>query len=191
MGDSGSTKVFSIDVGIVNIGVTYYDGLSKKVLFAEKLSIAPSLKALGTESEIIPRVFKLLFDSKSPYYAMIMASKIVLIENQMKSKMKIIQHVIGAICFRSNIEYMFVDPRTIKAHFSTGAFARKKSGTTVKGLKNNHGANKKMAKAKAKELFPEVMKKIKATKQDDVADALLQAKWYADVHITGKKRKRE
>jgi hypothetical protein len=38
-----------------------------------------------------------------------------------------------------------------------------------------------MGIAKAIELFPAYMKKVSVTKQDDIADALLQAVWYYDV----------
>lgn len=179
MGDSTSDYIFSIDPGIVNIGAACYNGKTKEILFANKLTLAPSLKAMENEAEIIPRVYKLFFDDvNSPYKKMIDNSKIVLIENQMKRKMLLIQHVIGAICFEKNIKYEFVAPQCIKTHFGTGSRTRAKSGVILKGKKTNHKANKKMGIAKANELFPEYMKNVSITKQDDIADALLQALWY-------------
>ena len=189
MGDPKSTLVFSIDPGIVNIGACCYDYATGEVLFAERLTLAPSLKALKSDSEITPRVFKLFFDdTNSPYKKMINSSCMVLIENQMKARMKIIQHVIGSLCFAANIEYKMVAPQSIKAHFNTGSYARKKAGTTVKGKKNNHRENKKMGIAKAEQLHPKLFAKCSQAKKDDIADALLQAVWYGDKQ-TGKKRK--
>jgi hypothetical protein len=181
MGDDTSDYIFSIDPGIVNIGAACYNGKTKDILFANKLTLAPSMKAMANEAEIIPRVFKLFFDNASPYKKMIDNSKIVLIENQMKRKMLLIQHVIGAICFANNINYQFVAPQSIKVHFDTGKKSRAKQGIKLKGNKTNHKANKKMGIAKAIELFPAYMKKVSVTKQDDIADALLQAVWYYDV----------
>lgn len=190
MGDPKSTIVFSIDPGIVNIGACCYDYSTGEVLFADKLTLAPSLKALKNDAEIVPRVFKLFFDDKySPYKKMINSSSIVLIENQMKTKMKIIQHVIGSFCFAGNIEYKMVAPQSIKAHFDTGSYARKKAGKTVNGKKNNHKENKKMAIEMAEKMHPQLFSKCSKSKKDDIADALLQAIWYGDVK-NGKKRKR-
>lgn len=189
MGDPTSTLVFSIDPGIVNVGVTFYDYGKGEVLFADKLTLAPSLKAMKNEEEIIPRVFKLFFDdANSPYKKMINSSRIVLIENQMKRKMLLIQHVIGALCFAGNLDYKMVAPQSVKAHFDTGSYARQKVGVVVKGKKNNHAANKKMAIEKAKELHPQLLERCGKLKQDDIADSLLQAIWYGDVQ-TGTKRK--
>lgn len=180
--------IFSIDPGIVNVGVALYDYASKKVVFSGKLTLAPSLKAMASEAEIVPRVFKLFFDDKnSPYKKMINNAKIVLIENQMKRKMLLVQHSIASFCFAGNMEYKMVDPRSIKSHFDIGSYARKKAGTTVKGNKNNHGANKKMAIAKIKEICPGIFTNVSVTKQDDMADALLQAIWHGD-NIMGVKR---
>jgi hypothetical protein len=190
MGDPSSTIVFSIDPGIVNVGVCCYDYGTGEVLFADKLTLAPSLKALTNDAEITVRVFKLFFDDKnSPYKKMINSSKMVLIENQMKARMKIIQHVIGAFCFAGNIDYKMVAPQSIKAHFNTGSYARKKAGTEVKGKKNNHRENKKMGIAMAEKLHPQLFSKCSQAKKDDIADALLQAIWYGDKE-TGTKRKK-
>lgn len=179
MGDPESNYIFSIDPGIVNIGAACYNGKTGEILFANKLAIAPSLKAMANDAEYVPRIFKLFFSKESPYRKMMNHSKIVLIEIQMKARIKIVQHVIAALCFNNNINYEFVAPQLIKNHFNTGAKARAKQGVVLKGKKTNHGANKKMGIEKAKELFPDFMKKLSASKQDDVADALLQAVWYS------------
>jgi hypothetical protein len=180
MGDISSDYIFSIDPGIVNVGVACYNGVNGDILFANKLTLAPSLKVMENEAEIIPRVYKLFFDNEnSPYKKMIDNSRIVLIENQMKRKMLLVQHVIGALCFASSINYEFVAPQSIKAHFKTGARSRAEKGIVLKGKKTNHKANKKLGIEKAKELFPEYMSKVSVAKQDDIADALLQAVWYS------------
>lgn len=188
MGDPNSTLIFSIDPGIVNVGVALYDYKEKEVLFAGKLSLAPSLKAMGAESSVVPRVFKLFFDDKnSPYKKMINNSKIVLIENQMNRKMLIIQHSIASFCFVGNIDYKMVDPRSIKKHFDIGSYARKKTGMTTK---NNHSANKKMAIEKIQEICPNIFNDVPISKQDDMADSLLQAIWYGDNLLGERRRKR-
>lgn len=179
MGDLTSDFIFSIDPGIVNIGVSCYNGKTGEVFFANKLTLAPSLKSMENDAEIIPRVYKLFFDSNSPYRKMIDNSKIVLIEKQMKLKMFLIQYTIGTFCFSNNINYEFVAPQSVKAHFNTGSRSRVEKGTVVKGKKGNHAANKKLGTAKAKELFPEYMATVSVIKQDDIADALLQALWYS------------
>lgn len=180
MGDSTSDYIFSIDPGIVNVGVACYNGKTGDILFANKLTLAPSLRVMENEAEIIPRVYKLFFDdANSPYKKMIDNSRIVLIENQMKRKMLLIQHVIGALCFANNINYEFVAPQSIKAHFKTGARSRAEKGIVLKGNKTNHKANKALGIEKARALFPEYMSKVSVSKQDDIADALLQAVWYS------------
>lgn len=180
MGDSTSDYIFSIDPGIVNVGVACYNGKTGDILFANKLTLAPSLRVMENEAEIIPRVYKLFFDdANSPYKKMIDNSRIVLIENQMKRKMLLIQHVIGALCFANNINYEFVAPQSIKAHFKTGSRSRAEKGIVLRGNKTNHKANKALGIEKAKALFPEYMSKVSVSKQDDIADALLQAVWYS------------
>lgn len=184
MGDPSSTMVFSIDPGIVNVGVSCYDYSSDEIIYSGKLTLAPSLKAMKSEAEIVPRVFKLFFDdANSPYKKLINASRVVLIENQMKRKMLLVQHCVASFCFAGNIEYQMVDPRTIKTHFDIGSYARKKAGAAIVGTKGNYGANKKMAIVKVKELFPGLLDKVSVAKQDDMADSLLQAVWFGDKQL--------
>lgn len=181
MGDPNSDLIFSIDIGVVNVGVALYNKKTKKIMFADKLSLAKTLRHVQEESEYVPRVYALFFDPfASKCRKMIDSSSIVLVEKQMTTRMINIQHIISGFCVRFNINYKFVSPRSIKAFFKTGSYSRKLNGTNVKGVKNNHSANKKLAVAKANELFPEYMDKVNASKKDDVADAILQAVWYAE-----------
>lgn len=186
MGDPTSSYVFSIDPAVVNIGVCLYDYKNGEVLFADRIQIAPSLKALGPDSQIVPKVFKLFFDTGSPYAKMIKSAKMVVIENQMKARMKIIQHVIGAMCFAGNVEYTMLAPQSVKCHFGTGSRARAKKGNRVKGTVGNYKANKVMAIEKATELHPKLFSNCPKTKQDDIADALLMCVYWGD-KITGKR----
>lgn len=189
MGDPNSTYIFSIDPAVVNIGVCLYDYSKGEVLFSDRLQIAPSMKALGSDDQIVPRVFKLFFDyENSPYAKMIKSAKVVVVERQMKVKMKIIQHAIAAFCFAGNLNYEMIAPQSVKTHFNTGARARQKAGAVVKGTKKNYASNKKMAIQKATELHPTLFLNTKKSKQDDIADSLLQAVYYGDI-TTGKKRK--
>jgi hypothetical protein len=188
MGDPTSAYIFSIDPAVVNIGVCLYDYGKGEVLFADRLQIAPSMKALGPDDQIVPKIFKLFFDDKnSPYAHMIRSSKIVVIESQMKVKMKIIQHVIASFCFAANLEYKMIAPQLVKTHFDTGARGRAKTGKTVKGKTNNYNCNKKMAIQKAIEIHPTIFTTCAKSKQDDIADSLLQAVYYGD-KLTGTKR---
>jgi hypothetical protein len=172
--------VLSIDVGIVNVGVALMNAKTGQIAFADRLSLAPALRAMSKESEITPRVFKLFFDEKSPHRRLVDMARIVLIEQQMTSKQKLIQYTIGAYCLMLNKAYRYVGPKSIKAFYNTGKFSRKKAGKSVRGRKENHAANKKAAIALAKQKWPSVMARVDSKKQDDVADALLQASWFRE-----------
>lgn len=180
MGDPTSDLVFSIDIGVVNVGVLLYDKKKNKILFGDKLSLASSLRSVRSEYEYVPRVYKLFFDQfTSKCRKMMDKSCVVLIEKQMKTRMINIQHIISGFCVRFNIKHRLVSPRTIKAFFKIGSKSRKDDGTYVKGVKENHSANKKLAIIKASELFPSYMNSLSSSKKDDVADALLQAIWFS------------
>lgn len=180
-------RIFSIDPGIVNIGACFFDTTDNEVLWADKVQLCARMKDMKTEAEIIPRVYKVFFTDK--IFNMIKSSDVVLIEQQMKKKFFLIQYVIGAICFEKGIDYKFISPRSIKTHFQSGKTSRRKSGTSVRGAKNNHAANKKAAIELATKLFPKFMLRVHVKKRDDVADAILQAKWYCDKYIIKKDKK--
>ena len=77
--------------------------------------------------------------------------------------------------------------KKIKKHFDIGSYARKKTGMTTK---NNHSANKKMAIEKIQEICPNIFNDVPISKQDDIADSLLQAIWYGDNLLGERRRKR-
>eukprot|EP00515_Schizochytrium_aggregatum_P009918 CAMPEP_0202095054 /NCGR_PEP_ID=MMETSP0964-20121228/49351_1 /ASSEMBLY_ACC=CAM_ASM_000500 /TAXON_ID=4773 /ORGANISM="Schizochytrium aggregatum, Strain ATCC28209" /LENGTH=477 /DNA_ID=CAMNT_0048663309 /DNA_START=52 /DNA_END=1486 /DNA_ORIENTATION=- len=166
------------------------------IVWADKVQLAPRLKAMLSEAEIIPRTYKLFFTEQIK--DMMELASVVLVEQQTKKKFFLAQYVLETFGFDRHKDYMFVSPRSVKAHFNTGKFARKLTGSSVVGAKENHTAIKKAATERATELFPDYMTRIIATKRDDVSDAVLQAKRYADTYIhnirptplTGAKRKR-
>jgi hypothetical protein len=172
--------IFSIDPGVVNIGVCWFNATKNKILFADKVQIAPRMKDVKNESEIIPRIYKLFFIGK--IYEMIKVSNVVLIEQQMKRKFLLFQYSLGAILFEKNIDYVFQSPRSIKTQYSIGKTARKKAGKSVKGVKNNHAANKKAGIDLISKLYPKFMNKVNLKKRDDIADAVLQARYYTEKH---------
>lgn len=169
--------VLSVDPGIVNVGCALVNAKTGAVGFVNRLTLAPSLKAMNKESEITPRVFKLFLKE---YRSLIDRAAIVLIEIQMKTKMKLIQYTLGAFCLSINKPYRYIGPRSIKAFYNTGKFSRKGTGDAVRGKKNNHAANKKAAIRLAFQKWPALMAKIDKKKQDDAADALLQAEWFRE-----------
>jgi Holliday junction resolvasome RuvABC endonuclease subunit len=169
--------VLSIDPGLVNIGVCLMDTNEKQILYADKVHICTRMKDLMTESEIIPRVYECFFTGKIG--KMLDLADIVLIEQQMKRKFLLIQYTIGAICFEKHKAYEFVSPKRIKTFFHSGKQSRKQNGKNVKGKFNNHAENKKTAVAIATYYYPQFMLRVNSKKRDDVADAILQARWYA------------
>jgi hypothetical protein len=175
--------ILSVDVGIVNIGIVCFDTTEKKIVLADKFSLAPRLKALKSEDELVPRVYKLFLDASSKLSKYFKLSDLVLIEQQMKRKMLLIQNILATFCFSMNKDYLFVNPRCVKKYFDIGSFKRKKMGKPVKGAKNNHRANKLMAIKKVNEMLPGFLQRFKTSKHDDISDALLQVLWYTKVKI--------
>lgn len=176
-------KIFSIDVGIVNMGVALLNGVTKEIIFADKVSLASRLKEIKSDSELLPRIKTCFFKEGSKMNKMVQESDVVLIECQMKRKMIIIQHIIATICSERGKMFYFVNPSCIKRHFGTGFHARRQKGVVVKGKKTNHKLNKKSAITMASSLYPTFMKSLTVSKRDDVADALLQARWFAEKKI--------
>ncbi len=167
--------VLSIDPGLVNVGVCVFDTNKNKILFADKLHIASSLKEhkKSGETALVSRVNDTFFSKKSLIKEHLKDIEVCLIETQMKTLYKMISQVISAFCFSKKITVFHVSPRSVKRHFKTSS-----------GLKTSskaHGKNKKLAIKKAELLFPKFMSKIKNTKKkDDISDALLQAKYFAE-----------
>jgi len=171
--------IVSIDPGIVNIGFAVFDSLTKEIVFADKIRLVTQMKMLKKESELIPRIYQLFFTGKIGSY--LNSCDLVLIEQQMLKKFILVQYILGTLCFEKNINYQFFSPRIVKTYFASGKTARKDRGKSVRGVRNNYKANKKTAIEIASHLFPAFMKRVCKDKQDDVADAILQAACAADI----------
>lgn len=172
--------VLSIDIGIVNIGVVMFNVKTGAIAYADKIGLVPSMKMLKSESELTPRIYHVFFSNKSAIRPLIDKSRLVLIENQMKSKQKIVQYSIGAFCLAHNKHYRYISPRPIKIFYGSGKASRNGTKDAVRGSKKNHGANKKAAVELATRKWPILMSKIDHKKRDDVADALIQASWFSE-----------
>lgn len=185
--------IYSIDPGLVNIGVTLFDTSkkTKPIVFADKVQLVKRMKDLKSEDEMITRCYALFFDTQNSEHARrLQSADVVLIEQQMKRKYLIFQAILGSLCFAHNKKHVIVRPIQVKKMFGTGSASRntttsrKRKGAAAKVVtkKTSHAANKKAAVEHATALFPAHMRNISATKRDDVADSLLQALWYARVH---------
>lgn len=178
--------IFSIDPGIVNIGVCLYDSDTNRIVWADKVQLATTLikfKKAGGEDILMDAVDKLFIgDGATACQKSFGIADIVVVERQMKRVMIIIQHLIRSMCKYTNKRCKIIAPVSIKNVFGTGKTARKKKQLSVKGTKENYKANKKMAIVKACELFPEYMSKVNDKKKDDVADAILQAVGYSKMN---------
>lgn len=171
--------IFSIDPGIVNIGVCLYNSSTGTVMWADKVQLAPTLKKFkgaGGEDILIDAIHRQFIGSgDTKCQKCFSVADIVLVERQMKRVMIVIQHLIASMCRYTGRKCVMVAPQSIKTVFNTGKTGRVKKRCSVKGQKNNYKANKAMAISKAMELFPQYMTKVGAKKRDDVADAILQA----------------
>ena len=178
MSDPSSPRVFSIDPGIVNLGVCCYDKHSKKIEYANCERLADKIKNIS-EHEVLRLVHQRFFGS-CHISKMLAGSSMVLIEIQMKRKFLLVQHAIGAYCIERGYAHKFVSPRSVKVHFDIGKSARDRSGAGVRGKSNNYAANKKQDILVAESLHPSFMRSLPQGKKDDVADAILQARYFAD-----------
>lgn len=179
--------ILSIDPGLVNMGVCVFDTEQYKIVYANKVSLSPTQKVFKKEGEhtLVDKIYYLFLECKDFKHHFENAD-IVLIEQQMKRTMLLVQYVMGSICKSLHKEYKFITPRSIKTMFKTGKTARKGTSSAVRGKKNNHAANKKMAIAHAEKMFPAFMRTVSAHKKDDISDAVLQAAWYTNKYIIKK-----
>ena len=179
MSSKDSDLVFSIDPGIVNIGVCCYNKKNKKIVYAGCEEIAKRAKDCRGEDKMLRKVHELFFGT-SHLSNFLRNSCVVLIEVQMKRKMLLVQHAIAAVCIEKGYNYKFVSARVVKRHFGNGAEARKAAGKGINGTRANYSANKAEAIATASSIHPQFMGSLARGKKDDVSDAILQARWYAD-----------
>lgn len=181
--DRNSNLVFSIDPAIHNMALVLFDYKAKQVRFFDVISIGESETKLSTD-KIICKIYTLFFKPGGLYTDLIKKSKIVLIEQQMRAVMIQIQNSIGSMCHTNGYNYMFIRPAKVKSFFDTGKAARKAKNESVKGASANYRANKKASIQTLARISPLLFKYIDENtphikKKDDVADALLQAVYYA------------
>lgn len=147
--------ILSVDIGLVNFGMTEYCTVKKKFLRFHLVKIKSTkdyVKEMKRMSESEPFV----------------SADIVLIENQMRSCMKAM--AISLRCFNFD-KTVCVAPQSIKRYFKTS--------------KRSHLKNKKAAIEEAvKHVRPEFLSKFKTLKKkDDIADCILQTVWYVNVKM--------
>lgn len=159
--------VAAIDVGITNVGFALLK--NTKIVYADKLQLYHRGKGKGKlkEAEVIERVNHLFFSVKLKKY--IDMAEIVLIENQMTRLNLIIQHVIGALMYKYGKPIKFVRPHDVKRQFDISTLS--------------HKTNKRAAIVCASKLYPVFFDLLDESKQDDVADSVLMARYYVEKNI--------
>jgi len=169
-------SILSLDVGVRNMGVAALDAATGEPTFAASLPLIEG-SAILREGTIPAAVHAMFFEADGPCAGLMSAAAVVLIEQQMVRKFLIVQHVIAACCIAHGKPFRFVAPRSVKAFFATGKPARRGTPREVAGRIANYAANKRSAVAVAREIYPSAFAR-GGGKQDDVADALLQARWF-------------
>ena len=136
--------VLAIDVGIVNLGVAVLETTTGKFEHVGKVSLFPRLKALKKESELLHRIHELALDPFDPGLGK-WASKasVVLIEQQMRRKMLIIQYILGSVFKMMNKEVKFIAPQRVKNVFGLS--------------RGQHSANKRAAIDFIQGRYPQIM----------------------------------
>lgn len=164
------------------------------VVTADKLVLFPPPVSKMKQGDIIKHVAALFFDEDAPHRAELQKSDIVLIENQMKSKMLQIQQVIATFLHCKGIPFKFVSPRSVNVHFKIGRkFRGPLSGNKLVRERKHYLLNKSDSIKLGQKRFPRLFAALPASKKDDVADAVKQALWYTETEglKLEKKRKKE
>ena len=179
--------ILSIDPGLVNMGVCLFDSDNFKILYANKISLSANQKVFKKEGEhsLVDKILYLFTESAFKKY--FEKAEIVIIEQQMKRTMLLVQYIMKTHCQTIKKECKIISPRSVKAKYKIGKNARKGTGAAVRGKKSNHSANKKMAIHFAKQMFPTFMSTVSVQKEDDIADAVLQAAYYTTYILKAKK----
>ena len=148
-------RILSIDIGIVNFGMTEYCTLKQRFLGFHIIKVKGSkdlVKEMKRMSESEP--FKL--------------ADVILIENQMRQCMKTM--AVSLRCFNFE-KTVCVAPQSIKRYFKTS--------------RKSHLKNKKAAiEESVKHMHPAFLSKFqKLKKKDDIADCVLQTIWFINVKL--------
>ena len=154
--------VASIDVGTRNLALAVYSSDTHSVVHMEIINLSHTSRGIVRmhDQSLVHLVRKMVMDRK----ALFERCTIVAIEKQMRRQMIAIQFVLEAI-LTPMVQYVVqIPPQNVKRWIGTGC-------------RKSHAKNKKAAIKKLKELLDpaglEQLKRFK--KQDDVADASLQA----------------
>jgi hypothetical protein len=174
--------VLSFDIGIVNLGMCMFDSNLKKILHAETLSLVERRADIKSEIDFEHLLFKHVFN-----HNMFNSAEMVIIERQMRRDMVIIQHIIATMAILKSKPVEFISPQSVKIWFRKLLSIQRV--TKKKGRGVNHKSNKREALTVFRKLFPENTAIIEEMgKQDDIADAALQAAyWSSKKQKTSKK----
>ena len=153
----------SVDVGIANVGFCVYDTDRRSVVHLERFDLRRDVDGATVPFSDKAAVF-LVHRALVRRRAWFARCAAVMIEKQMMRRMIIIQYVFEAL-LGSWTTVLQVDPRAVKRFVGTGC-------------RGSHAKNKRAAIAKAHAVMDAAGRACLASfgaKQDDVADAFLQA----------------
>ena len=173
-------KLFSIDPAVKNIGVCFYDTEHpKKVRFCDKFSIYDGKFKSYQQNKTIDYLKPVFFNEDSPLRKYINASDIVLIEVQIKSKFNMIQIALGAYLDAIGKQYKFIAPVSMNTYFNIGKKFRPPISGPKKTVDRKHyELNKKDGIRLISNKLPEIVRNLKADKQDDICDAIKLCLYY-------------
>lgn len=161
--------VIAIDPGIVNLGVATYNTETSAFVDARCTSICSRMKDLKRDQDLIELLSSLFFDVGGELKHMMDLADVVLIEVQMKRKFITMQYILGSMLHNMGKKYHFIAPIRVKKHFGTST--------------GKYATNKSAAIQCAMAMYPHLFKKRakNSKKLDDIADAILMCRWYADL----------
>ena len=164
-------KIISIDVGIVNLGVASYDTTTKKVSVANLSLLTPDCnkKYKFTEGIVPFLVQKLILH----HVDLFSSCDIIVIEQQMKRVMLIIQHVFMSFLLACSKTVRFIRPVDVRRFYNISC--------------NNYAKNKRASIDLAPKLLTKTQLKdvnlSRFKKKDDVCEALILA-FYASKNLS-------
>ena len=157
--------ICAIDVGWRNLAICFIS-IESGNFYTRKIDIVKSFNKKKFEERMtVEYVQNLIHDNEDAFKKV----SLCVIEQQMKRKCLIIQHVIRAFMICRGIPCTFISPRSVRSYFniSTGNYQR----------------NKNMSVMKVKQIIPKDKYNNEVNihkKKDDVADAILIALYTRD-----------
>jgi hypothetical protein len=157
--------IASIDVGTTNCALVVYDSVQHAVVAATvaDLRVIDGVRVVPGDQNVVAICVSFVENFDTEWTAV----DLVVIEKQMTRRMCQIQYALEALLVaRGDVAVLQIAPRSVKMHFDMLG-------------RGNHAANKRRAIAKLKSMLaPAGIAQLAALfprKQDDVADAVLQA----------------